>query len=157
MSAWLALRPSSIPDVLAVERLEIVEPDGQPAFVFANSERPAVATMDGVLDCFDLRWHDDAALTVVMATEGYPGDVEKGSTIGGLFDAGLVDGVTIFHAGTRQEGGDIIANGGRVLNITAHAPTLRQAVDRAYEAIDRIDWPDGFCRRDIAWRALARE
>ncbi len=111
----------------------------------------------GLKDCKRLERFSDHAVTVVLAGEGYPADPKKGGVIGGLQEAASVEGVTIFHAGTRQEGEDIIANGGRVLNITAHAPTLRQAVDRAYEAIDRIDWPDGFCRRDIAWRALARE
>jgi phosphoribosylamine--glycine ligase len=77
--------------------------------------------------------------------------------IRGLEEAGKISGVTIFQASTAKKGDDIIANGGRVLNVTATAPTLRQAVERAYEAIARIDWPDGFCRRDIAWRALARD
>lgn len=111
----------------------------------------------GLGDCKRLDRFDDHAVTVVLAGAGYPGDPKKGGVIGGLKEAASVEGVTIFHAGTKQDGDDIIANGGRVLNITAYAPTLKEAVDRAYEAVDRIDWPDGFCRRDIAWRALARE
>ncbi len=135
------------------------DPECQALMVRLRSDLMAalIATMDGVLDRFDLRWHDDAALTVVMATEGYPGDVEKGSTIGGLFDAGLVDGVTIFHAGTRDDGMNFRANGGRVLGVTALGKTVQQAQERAYDAVDRIEWPEGFCRRDIGWRAVARE
>lgn len=113
--------------------------------------------MDGVLDRFDLRWDSDAALTVVMAAEGYPGDVQKGSAIGGLFDASLVDGVTLFHSGTRDDGMTFRANGGRVLGVTALGRNVRQAQERAYDAVDRIEWPEGFCRRDIGWRAIARE
>jgi phosphoribosylamine--glycine ligase len=109
---------------------------------------------DGVLDHMDLRWYDDAALCVVMATRGYPGAYANGSEIGGLGEAERLEGVTIFHAATRLEQDRVIATGGRVLNVTAQAPTLREAQDRAYAAVDRIHWPDGFCRRDIGWRAL---
>jgi phosphoribosylamine--glycine ligase len=77
--------------------------------------------------------------------------------IRGLDDAAAVEGVTIFHAGTKRKGEEILANGGRVLNVTATGPTLKEAVDRAYQAVDRIGWPEGFCRRDIAWRALKRQ
>lgn len=93
--------------------------------------------------------------TVVMAAKGYPGAYAKGSTIRGLKDAGKMAGVTVFHAGTdAAPDGTIIAKGGRVLNVTASGDTLREAVDRAYAAVDVIDWPEGFCRRDIGWRAL---
>jgi phosphoribosylamine--glycine ligase len=92
-----------------------------------------------------------------MAGAGYPGEPRKGGIIRGLDKAGKVPGVTVFHAGTTKKGEDIVANGGRVLNVTAMAPTLAEAVKRAYQAVDLIDWPDGFCRRDIAWRALARK
>ena len=109
---------------------------------------------DGMLDHMDLRWYDDAALSVVMATRGYPGPYQKGSEIRGLDAAEDVEGVTIFHAATRFERGRVLATGGRVLNVTAQAPTLREARDRAYAAIHRVDWPEGFCRRDIGWRAL---
>jgi phosphoribosylamine---glycine ligase len=109
---------------------------------------------DGMLDHMDLRWYDDAALCVVLATRGYPGAYVNGSEICGLDAAAQVDGVTIFHAATRREQGRVIATGGRVLGVTAQAPTLREAQDRAYAAVDRIDWPEGFCRRDIGWRAL---
>lgn len=116
-----------------------------------------IATADGVLKTFDLRWHDDAALTVVMAAQGYPGDYAKGSEIKGLDAAGAVEGVEIFHAGTVQEGPRLLAAGGRVLNVTARGHSVAEAQQRAYRAIARIDWPGGFCRSDIGWRALNRE
>jgi phosphoribosylamine--glycine ligase len=101
------------------------------------------AARDGQLKNFDLRWYGDAALTVVMATKGYPG--------------AYVEGVEIFHAGTKADGNRILANGGRVLNVCARGKTVREAQRRAYQAVDRIQWPDGFCRRDIGWQAIARE
>jgi phosphoribosylamine--glycine ligase len=116
-----------------------------------------IAARDGQLKHFDLRWHDDAALTVVMAAKGYPGNYAKGSTIKGLDAAAQVEGVEIFHAGTKADGDRILANGGRVLNVCARGKTVRDAQSRAYAAVDRIKWPDGFCRRDIGWRAIARE
>ncbi|WP_417515316.1 phosphoribosylamine--glycine ligase [Minwuia sp.] len=116
-----------------------------------------VACMDGVLKNVDMRWHDDPAMVVVMAAEGYPGDVVKGSEIRGLADAWAVDGVTVFHAGTKRDGDRVLANGGRVLGVTASGATVTEAQKRAYTAVDRIDWPQGFCRRDIGWRAVARE
>jgi phosphoribosylamine---glycine ligase len=116
-----------------------------------------VATADGVLEHFDLRWHDDAALTVVMAANGYPGEYAKGSEIRGLDAAGAVEGVEIFHAGTVAEGPRLLAAGGRVLNVTARGKSVSEAQQRAYRAIGKIDWPGGFCRSDIGWRALNRE
>lgn len=116
-----------------------------------------LATADGVLESFDLRWRDEAALTVVMAANGYPGDYAKGSEIRGLEAARQVEGVEIFHAGTARDGSRLIATGGRVLNVSARGKSVAQARERAYAAIARIDWPGGFCRSDIAWRALERE
>jgi phosphoribosylamine--glycine ligase len=116
-----------------------------------------VATADGVLDHFDLRWRDDAALTVVLAARGYPGTPEKGTEIRGLEAARQVAGVEIFHAGTRRDGDRILADGGRVLNVTALGATVAEAQARAYEAIAKIDWPGGFWRTDIGWRAVLRE
>jgi phosphoribosylamine--glycine ligase len=116
-----------------------------------------LATVDSVLNAFDVRWHDDAAMTVVMAANGYPGDYAKGSEIRGLDAAREVEGVEIFHAGTARSDGRLIATGGRVLNVSARGLTLGEARDRAYGAIARIDWPGGFCRSDIGWRALQRE
>jgi phosphoribosylamine--glycine ligase len=113
-----------------------------------------IACADGGLKHFDLRWSDEAALTVIMATKGYPDSYPRGSEIRGLEAASKVEGVQIFHAGTKADGKRILANGGRVLNVTAMAPTVQQARERAYRAVDLIDWPEGFCRRDIAWRAV---
>ena len=92
-----------------------------------------------------------------MAAKGYPGAYDKGSVIAGLEDATADEGVEIFHAGTRIEDGRIIATGGRVLNVTALGGTVSEARSRAYGAVARIDWPEGFCRQDIGWRAIARE
>ena len=116
-----------------------------------------LASVDGVLDRFDLRWHDDAALTVVVAANGYPGAPEVDTEIKGLDAAAAVDGVEIFHAGTRREGERLLAQGGRVLNVTARGKTVAEAQARAYAAAARIDWPGGFYRRDIGWRAVERE
>jgi len=116
-----------------------------------------IACADGQLKNFSLRWYDDAALTVIMATRGYPGDYGKGSVIGGLDEAAKVDGVEIFHAGTVAKDGHILANGGRVLNVCATGKTVTEAQRRAYAAVDRIKWPEGFCRRDIGWQAVQRE
>ena len=116
-----------------------------------------LAACDGQLKSFDVRWYPDAALTVVMAAKGYPGDYSRGSVIEGLDAAAQVEGVEIFHAGTKADGGKILANGGRVLNICVRGRTVREAQSRAYAAVDRIRWPEGFCRRDIGWRAIERE
>ncbi|MBB4040080.1 phosphoribosylamine--glycine ligase [Microvirga flocculans] len=116
-----------------------------------------VAACDGVLNSISLQWSDEAALTVVMAAKGYPGAVEKGSQIKGIDRAEASADVIVFHAGTKQDGDRILANGGRVLNVTALGKTISEAQARAYEAVDRIDWPEGFCRRDIGWRAIERE
>jgi phosphoribosylamine---glycine ligase len=116
-----------------------------------------LACCDGMLKNFDLRWYADAALTVVMAAKGYPGNYAKGSVIEGLDAAAQVEGVEIFHAGTVAQGGRILANGGRVLDVSAVGTTVAQAQARAYAAVDRIRWSDGFCRRDIGFRAVARD
>ena len=116
-----------------------------------------LASRDGQLKSFDLRWYPDPALTVVMAAKGYPGDYARGSAIEGLDDAAKVEGVEIFHAGTKADGPRILANGGRVLNVSAIGKTVREAQARAYEAISRIRWPQGFYRHDIGWRAIERE
>jgi phosphoribosylamine---glycine ligase len=116
-----------------------------------------LASRDGMLKAFDLRWYNEPALTVVMAAKGYPGAYKRGSVIEGLDAAREVHGVEIFHAGTKAEGGKILANGGRVLNVSAIGATVREAQARAYEAVSRIHWPDGFCRHDIGWRAVERE
>ncbi|WP_157215043.1 phosphoribosylamine--glycine ligase [Flavisphingomonas formosensis] len=97
----------------------------------------------------------DTALTVVMAANGYPGTPEKGGSITGIADA-ETPGVKVFHAGTALQNGTLVANGGRVLNVTARAPDIRIAQAAAYKAVDAIDFPTGFCRRDIGWREIAR-
>ena len=116
-----------------------------------------IASRDGQLKNFDLRWYDEAALLVVMASDGYPGSYGKGSVIGGLDAAAAMDDVQIFHAGTKTDGGRITANGGRVLGVAATGSSVREAQARAYAAVDRIDWPGGFCRRDIGYLAVERE
>jgi phosphoribosylamine--glycine ligase len=116
-----------------------------------------LASCDGQLKNFDLRWFPEAAVTIVMAAKGYPGDYSKGSAIEGLDDAAQLEGVEIFHAGTAAKNGAILANGGRVLNVCASAKTVTEARARAYQAVDLIKWADGFCRRDIAWQAVEAE
>lgn len=116
-----------------------------------------LATCDGTLNTVTADWDDNPALCVVMAGEGYPGPPKKGGEIKGLAAGSNCDGVTIFHAGTRKDGDKIIANGGRVLGVTAVGASVKDAQARAYRAVAQIDWPDGFCRTDIGWRAIARE
>ena len=114
------------------------------------------AAVDGQLSHVTARWREETAVTVVMAAEGYPGATQSGSVVGGLDEAAR-DGVEIFHAGTALQNGRTVANGGRVLGVTATGATLSDAVAKAYAAVDRIDWPQGFCRRDIGWRAIKHE
>ncbi len=116
-----------------------------------------LATAEGNLNDIKLEWHSDTALTVVMAAKGYPGSYEKGTLIKGLDEAASNANIEIFHAGTKLEDGQTLATGGRVLNITARGPSVKDAQTLAYEAIKKIDWPDGFCRTDIGWRAVERE
>jgi phosphoribosylamine--glycine ligase len=115
-----------------------------------------IAAADGELGNFHLRWRDQTALSVVMAAKGYPGPYRRGTPIGDLAAAAQVPDVLLFHAGTAQNGAQLVATGGRVLGVTALGPDIVAAQRRAYAAVDRIDWPDGFCRRDIGWRAVAR-
>jgi phosphoribosylamine--glycine ligase len=110
---------------------------------------------NGDLSGVTLDWVDDAALCVVMAAKGYPGVYEKGTEIKGLDEADAEPDVQIFHAGTKRDGTRLLADGGRVLGITARGKDVREAKARAYRAVDKIDWPGGFCRRDIGWRALS--
>lgn len=112
------------------------------------------AAAEGRLSECAVNWADDHAMTVVMAAKGYPGAYDKGSVIGGLEDCPADSFRMVFHAGTARERGQFIANGGRVLNVTARGASLREARERAYAMVDRIDWAQGFCRRDIGWRAL---
>jgi phosphoribosylamine--glycine ligase len=132
------------------------DPECQALLVRLKSDLlPAlIAAHDGELKDFDLRWHDEASLCVVMAAKGYPGDYVKNTEIRGLERAGAVEGTVVFHAGTAEKDGKILATGGRVLGVTARGKTVADARARAYRAVDLIDWPEGFCRRDIAWRAM---
>jgi len=133
------------------------DPECQALMVRLRSDLlPALlAACDGELAAFDLRWEALHSLVVVMAAKGYPGSYAKGSEIRGIERAAQVPGVQVFHAGTaRREDGALIAAGGRVLGVTATGATLAEAQAAAYAAVDAIDWPEGFCRRDIGWRAL---
>jgi len=112
-----------------------------------------LAAHDGVLRSVDLRWHAEHALCVVMAARGYPDEPERGGEIRGLDAAGVDPKVKIFHAGTRRDGERLLADGGRVLGATALGQDLATARDRAYAAVDHVQWPEGFCRRDIGCRA----
>lgn len=114
-----------------------------------------LAACDGELDRFALRWSEEAAMVVVMAAKGYPGAYRKGSVIEGLERAAQVPGAQIFHAGTARDAhGNLVATGGRVLGVAASGATLAEARGAAYAAVDAVNWPEGFCRRDIGWRAL---
>ncbi|MBO6932407.1 MAG: phosphoribosylamine--glycine ligase, partial [Roseibium sp.] len=115
-----------------------------------------VASVEEHLDTISAAWRDDVALTVVMAAKGYPGSYAKGTEIRGLESLGS-DTVQVFHAGTRRDGDRLLANGGRVLNVTALGATVGDAQKNAYDAVAKIDWTDGFSRSDIGWRAIERE
>ncbi|URQ74327.1 MAG: phosphoribosylamine--glycine ligase [Candidatus Ochrobactrum gambitense] len=135
------------------------DPECQVLMMRLNSDLLALinAAVDGKLDQVSLDWKDDPALTIVMAAEGYPTNVKKGSVIRGLDALEGIDGVKVFHAGTAEKDGQLVANGGRVLNVTAVASTVAEAQTKAYDATRKIDWPEGFYRTDIGWRAVERE
>ncbi|CAM5771086.1 phosphoribosylamine--glycine ligase [Bosea minatitlanensis] len=116
-----------------------------------------LAACDGVLGAVDLRWKDETALTVVLAARGYPNQPETGSVIRGIEKAEALDDVLVFHAGTKLKDGDLVASGGRVLNIVGLGKSASEAQAKAYQGVDLIDWPEGFCRRDIGWQAVKRE
>ncbi|KZM51585.1 phosphoribosylamine--glycine ligase [Labrenzia sp. OB1] len=115
-----------------------------------------LASVEGTLATATAQWRDDTAVTVVMAANGYPGSYQKGTEIRGL-DPLSSDRLEVFHAGTKREGGQLLANGGRVLNVTALGSSVLEAQRAAYDAISKIDWPEGFSRSDIGWRAIERE
>ncbi|MGY8986263.1 MAG: phosphoribosylamine--glycine ligase [Sphingomonadales bacterium] len=116
-----------------------------------------LASAEGNLKNVQMEWKDEVAITVVMAANGYPGSYQQNTLIEGLGEARKMEGVEVFHAGTKIEGDKILAIGGRVLNVTALGTSVKDARDRAYAAIDKIKWNDGFCRKDIGWRAIERE
>jgi phosphoribosylamine---glycine ligase len=114
------------------------------------------AAATGTLSEIELAWKDEAALVVVMAADGYPGSYEKGTEIKNLGQANEIEGITVLHAGTKADGAKVLAAGGRVLGVTALGSDVADAQQKAYQAVDTIDWPQGFCRRDIGWRAIDR-
>jgi phosphoribosylamine--glycine ligase len=111
------------------------------------------AAADGQLGHISVRWRDEAALTVVMAAKGYPASPEKGAPVSGIEEA-EAEGALVFHAGTTEKDGQLVASGGRVLDVTGLGATVAEAQRKAYAAVDRIGFPGGFCRRDIGWRAI---
>ena len=115
-----------------------------------------LACANGTLNKTKIKWKDETALVVVMAANGYPGKYAKGTEIKDLDKANAIDGVTVFHAGTALENGKVTAVGGRVLGVTATGKTVKAAQALAYKGVDAVDWPGGFCRRDIGWRALKK-
>jgi phosphoribosylamine--glycine ligase len=138
------------------------DPECQPIMTRLESDLVdlLMATEDETLDKVrnDIRWSSETALCVVMAAKGYPGTYEKGTPIRNARKAGEVSGVTLFHAGTMLDNsGTLVSSGGRVLGIVGKGKTAEEAQVRAYQGVDMIDWPDGFCRRDIGWRAIERE
>ena len=122
----------------------------------SDALKALVAAAEGRLDEIELEWHDKAAMVVVMAAKGYPGSYEKGTEIKGLDKANALDDVIVLHAGTKADGDKVLASGGRVLGVTAMGDSVGEAQKKAYQAVDLIDWPEGFCRRDIGWRAIKR-
>jgi phosphoribosylamine--glycine ligase len=131
------------------------DPETQAMMMRLDSDLLALlaATVQGKLDAATPRWSDEAALTVVMASKGYPGAYAKGSEIRGVANAEAIGGVKVFHAGTATRGAELVSTGGRVLDVTARGTSIGEARKLAYEAVARIDWPDGFCRSDIGRRA----
>ncbi|MFB0952101.1 MAG: phosphoribosylamine--glycine ligase, partial [Rhodospirillales bacterium] len=137
----------------------IGDPECQPIMARLKSDalEMLLASAQGNLDKLKLKWDPRAAMTVVLAAEGYPGRYAKGTPINGVEDADAIEDVMVFHAGTAlDDDGQLISNGGRVLGVTALGDTVEDAQRLAYKAVDTIDWPKGFCRRDIGWRAIGR-
>mgnify|MGYP006096902903 FL=1 len=135
------------------------DPECQPIMARLKSDalEMLLASAQGNLDKLKLKWDPRAAMTVVLAAEGYPGRYAKGTPINGVEDADAIKDVMVFHAGTAlDDDGQLVSNGGRVLGVTALGDTVEDAQKLAYKAVDTIDWPKGFCRRDIGWRAIGR-
>ena len=133
------------------------DPETQALMARFNADlfQALLACSQGGLDKVRISFRKEAAICIVMAAKGYPEHYEKGSLIRGVDKANAVDGVMVFHAGTELQDGKLRANGGRVLGITAIGATIAEAQAKGYNAVDLIDWPEGFCRRDIGWRAIA--
>ena len=134
------------------------DPECQPLMVALKSDilDALIASAEGTLNKINLEWYDEATLIVVMAAQGYPGPYQKGTEIKGVKEANDIDGVLVFHAGTKSENGQLLATGGRVLGVTAKAKTVAAAQKLAYKAVAKIDWPGGFNRTDIGWQAIKR-
>lgn len=135
------------------------DPECQPIMSRLNSDllELLLAAVDGNLDEIKLKWSRSSALTVVMAANGYPGPYKKNTEIKGVEAAEKIAGVSVFHAGTKMEDDHLLSNGGRVLGVTATGSSIEVAQQKAYKAIACIDWPEGFCRSDIGWRAIGRK
>ncbi|MDG1995430.1 MAG: phosphoribosylamine--glycine ligase [Emcibacteraceae bacterium] len=135
------------------------DPECQTLMVRLDSDIvPALmACANGNIDQISVAWKDKTSMNVVMAANGYPGSYDKNTEIKNLDEAGSADNIMIFHAGTKKEDDRILATGGRVLNITSLSSNVTEAKNDAYRALDQINWPEGFCRRDIGWRAIERE
>lgn len=116
-----------------------------------------LACAEGRLNKTRIKWKDETALVVVMAANGYPGKYAKGTEINGFANANAIEGVTVFHAGTKMDGDKVVSSGGRVLGVTATGKTVKAAQTKAYKGVDAIEWPHGFCRSDIGWRAISRK
>jgi len=156
--AGLMIEPDGTPKLLE-HNVRFGDPECQVLMLRLETDllKVLLAACEERLSDITLKWSPDAAIAVVMAAEGYPGAYESGTEIQKLEAAATVEGATLFHVGTRRAAdGRLLAVGGRVLSVCATGSDLAQAQARAYEAVDRIDWPEGFCRRDIGWRALGR-
>ncbi len=131
------------------------DPETQPLLVRMESDIVPLfeACVDGTLDQYDLKWKPESSVCVVMAAKGYPGSYEKGKEISGLDEAGTLPDVTVFHAGTKEEGGKILTSGGRVLGVTATGADTPSAIKKAYEAVSKIQWDGIHYRKDIGYRA----
>lgn len=134
------------------------DPETQVVLPLLDSDLVEVmlACAKGNLADIDVQWKKQAAVCVVMASEGYPGSYKKGLPIIGLAEANALEGAVVFHAGTKMVDGQVATNGGRVLGVTAVAEDIKAARDKAYEAVEKINFSGAFCRKDIAWRALKR-
>jgi phosphoribosylamine---glycine ligase len=134
------------------------DPECQPLLMRMKSDIVPIllAVAAGSLEGIEIEWHDKAAVCVVLASEGYPGDYTKGDRIAGLNDAAKVEELVVFHAGTKGTQGGVVTNGGRVLGVTALGATVQEAIDRAYQGVALISWPGMHYRRDIGAKAIGR-
>jgi phosphoribosylamine--glycine ligase len=134
------------------------DPECQPLLMRMKSDIVPIllAVAEGSLEGVEIEWHDKAAVCVVLAAKGYPGDYPRGDAILGLDQAAEVEGVVVFHAGTGTAGGEVVTNGGRVLGVTALGANVQEAIDRAYKGVSLISWKGLQYRRDIGAKAINR-